>query len=286
MSGILRIAAWLIVALPPALAVAQSDEQVLKRGQYLMNGVVACANCHMPRNNKGQPLFDKGLSGGMRFEESAFTAIAPNITPDVATGIGSWSDAQLAMAIREGIRPDGTVIGPPMPIQFYRNISDADLKAIIAFLKAQPAVSNKVPKSVYHIPLPPNYGPPVKDVALPAATDQIAYGGYLTNIGHCMDCHTPRSANGRLEMDKLGAGAQEFKGPWGVSVSRNLTSDETGLKNWTDAQIATAVQKGVDRNGMHYKPPMAFDWYKNISADDMKAIIAYLRTLPPHKTGQ
>ncbi|HWL29927.1 MAG TPA: cytochrome c, partial [Burkholderiaceae bacterium] len=134
MSASFRLVGWLIAA-PVGIAMAQGGEQVLAHGKYLMDGVVACANCHMPRDNKGQPLFDKGLSGGMRFEESAFIAIAPNITPDVATGIGSWSDAQLAMAIREGIRPDGTVIGPPMPIQFYRNISDADLKAIIAFLK-------------------------------------------------------------------------------------------------------------------------------------------------------
>ena len=285
-STILRIAAWLIAALPAGTATAQSDEQLLARGKYLMDGAVACANCHIARGDKGQPLFDKGLSGGMRFDDPMFVAYAPNITPDVATGIGSWSDAQLAKAIREGIRPDGSLIGPPMPIPFYRHISDTDLTAIIAYLKAQPAVIYKVDKSVYHMPLPPNYGPPVKDVGMPAATDRIAYGEYLSNIGHCMECHTPRDAKGQLVMDKFGAGGQALKGPWGVSISRNLTPDPTGLKDWTDEQITRAIQQGVDRNGVHYKPPMAFDWYKNINSDDIKSLIAYLRSLPPQRLGE
>ncbi|NGM86256.1 cytochrome c [Parapusillimonas sp. SGNA-6] len=286
MSGRFRRVAWLVAALPVGIAMGQSNEQVLARGKYLMDGVVACANCHMPRGDKGQPLFDKGLSGGMPFNEAMFDAYAPNITPDVATGIGAWSDAQLAKAIREGIRPDGSVIGPPMPIQFYRHLSDDDLAAIIAYLKAQPAVVNKVSKSTYRMPLPPNYGPPVERVKTPSTADQVVYGQYLANIGHCMDCHTPRDARGQLVMSKLGAGGQAFKGPWGVSLSRNLTPDATGLKDWTDEQIAHAIQDGVDRSGMHYKPPMAFGWYKNIDGEDMKALIAYLRSLPPQKLSQ
>ncbi|MEO7338508.1 MAG: c-type cytochrome, partial [Caldimonas sp.] len=71
-----------------------------------------------------------------------------------------------------------------------------------------------------------------------------------------------------------------FKGPWGESVARNLTAHASGLKGWTDAQIATAVRKGVDRNGHPYKPPMAFAFYDTIDDADMGALIAYLRTLP------
>jgi mono/diheme cytochrome c family protein len=96
-----------------------------------------------------------------------------------------------------------------------------------------------------------------------------------------MDCHTPRDAKGMSEHDKLGAGGMVFKGPWGESTSRNLTPHETGLKNWTDAQIIKAVREGVDRDGKPYKPPMAFGFYKNISDADMGALIAYLRSLKP-----
>lgn len=277
----LRLAACLVLAAPFAAGWAQDDAQMV-RGKYLMEGVVACANCHIARGDKGQPLFDKGMSGGMLFEDAAFKARAPNITPDPETGIGKWTDAQLAKAIREGIRPDGSVIGPPMPIPFYRNISDSDLAAIIAYIKAQPPVKHVVAKSTYNFPLPPNYGPPLAPVQAPDAADTLKYGQYLANIGHCMECHTPRNNKGMLVTSRLGAGGQVFPGPDGsTTLSANLTPHENGLKDWTDAQIAQTIRTGIDKNGHHLKPIMAFGWYKNINDSDMNALITYLRSLKP-----
>lgn len=257
----------------------------IERGKYLMEGVVACGNCHVARGPQGQPLFDKGLSGGMLFDEPPFKAYASNITPDLQTGIGKWADAELAKAIREGIRPDKSIIGPPMPAAFYRNLSDGDLAAIIAYLRAQPAVANEVPRSAYNIPLPPNYGPPVKTVAAPSSKDRLRYGKYLADIGHCMECHSPRDQKGMLQLSAIGAGGQVFNGPWGQSVARNLTPHESGLKQWTDAQIVTAIREGRDRQGQPYKPPMAFGFYQNISDADMAALVAYLRSLKPQPFG-
>ncbi|TCT02746.1 c-type cytochrome [Paralcaligenes ureilyticus] len=281
MRTFLRVALCIVLAGQGAASWAQ-DDALLMRGKYLMEGVVACANCHIARDDKGQPLFDKGLSGGMFFDDAAFKAYAPNITPDPETGIGKWTDAQLAKAIREGIRPDGTLIGPPMPVPFYRNLSDSDLAAIIAYLKAQPAIKHQVKKSSYNIPLPPNYGPPVAHVDLPATTNTLKYGEYLANIGHCMDCHTPRNNKGMLVTARLGAGGQVIKWPaGGEAVTPNLTPDESGLKSWSDAQIARAIRDGVDKSGTHLKRIMAFDWYQNIDDSDMKALITYLRSLKP-----
>jgi mono/diheme cytochrome c family protein len=172
-----------------------------------------------------------------------------------------------------------------MPIEFYRNISDDDLAAIIAYLRAQPPVNHAVEKSKYNIPLPPNYGPPVKSVKAPKPGDKLQYGKYLANIGHCMECHTPRDAKGQLTRAMLGSGGQIIPGPWGQSVTRNLTPHATGLKGWTDEQIAHSIRTGTDREGKPYKPPMAFDFYKTISDDDMAALITYLRSLKPHPTG-
>ena len=253
----------------------------LERGKYLMESIVACGNCHMARGPQGQPLPEKGLSGGMLFDEAPFKAYASNITPDPETGIGKWTDAQLAKAIREGIRPDRTVIGPPMPMEFYRHLSDDDLASIIAYVRAQPAVKNEVPKSKYNIPLPPTYGPAIKTVKTPPSSDRLRYGKYLADIGHCMDCHTPRDDKGMLLMKQMGAGGMVFAGPWGKSVSRNLTPHETGLKGWTDAQVIKAIREGVNREGKPYQPPMAFGFYKNISDADMAALIAYLRSIKP-----
>jgi mono/diheme cytochrome c family protein len=277
---------WTFIALALAAApAAAQDKQLIARGTYLMDSIVACGNCHVQRGPKGELLADKGLSGGMVFDEEPFKAYASNITPDPETGIGKWTDAQLAKAIREGIRPDGTVIGPPMPIMFYRGLSDADLKAIVAYLRAQPPVKNAVPKSEYRIKLPPNYGPPVKKVTAPSRKDEVKYGRYLAGpLGHCMDCHTPW-VKGIPDMSKVGAGGNPFRGPWGVAVSRNLTPHETGLKGWSDGEIARAIREGVRKDGTPLKPPMAYAWYKNISDADMKALIAYLRTLKPLPLG-
>ena len=226
---------------------ASSQAALLARGKVLMEGIVACGNCHVARGPQGEPLSDKGLSGGMVFDEPPFRAVASNITPDAATGIGRWTDAQLARAIREGVRPDGSVIGPPMPMEFYRHLADSDLAAIVAWLRAQPAVANAPGKSVYRMPLPPSYGPPITaPVVVPPASDKLRYGEYLARIGHCMDCHTPRSAEGRLLTAQLGAGGMRFPGPWGVSVARNLTPHESGLKDWTDAEISFSTQSSTE----------------------------------------
>jgi mono/diheme cytochrome c family protein len=226
------------------------------------------------------------MSGGMKFDDGPFVAYAPNITPDRETGIGAWTDQQLGKAIREGIRPDGTVIGPPMPVGLYRGISDDDLKSIITYLRAQPAVKNKVAKSEYKIPLPPNYGPPLGKVSAPPRSDLVRYGAYLAGpLGHCIECHTPM-VNGRFDFaNATGAGGFVFKGPWGASVARNLTPHDSGLKNWSDAEIARAIRTGVSRDGSRLKPPMAFPWYSNINDADMKAITAYLRSLKPLPLG-
>ena len=260
---------------------ATTSDAVAARGKYLMDSVVACGNCHLQRGAQGQPLFERGLSGGMVFDEQPFTAHAANITPDKETGIGNWSDEQLVKAIREGVRPDGSLIGPPMPIGFYRKLSDDDVAALVAYLRAQPAVRNAVPKSVYRMPLPPSYGPAVGKVDMPAQKDTLRYGEYLADIGHCMDCHTPRDGKGMLVLDKLGAGGQRFEGPWGVSVSRNLTP--VGLKDWSDAQIAKTIRTGMEPDGKPLKPPMGFGFYSNIHDADMAALIAYLRALKPQQ---
>ena len=254
----------------------------LERGRYLMQGVVACGNCHAARDERGGIVAAKGLSGGQVFDDAMFKAVAANITPDPATGIGKYTDAQLVKAIREGVRPDGRLIGPPMPVEFYRHLSDDDVGSIVMFLKAQPPIANAVTPSVYRMALPPNYGPPVGAVQAPPASQTVKYGEYLATIGHCMECHTARDAAGVPKLASLGAGGMVFKGPWGESVSRNLTP--IGLKDWTDAQIASAIRTGVDRNGHPYRPPMAYEFYKTINAADMTALIAYLRTLKPVPT--
>jgi mono/diheme cytochrome c family protein len=224
------------------------------------------------------------LAGNAVVEDNpAFRAVASNITPDRATGIGTWTDAQLVRAIREGIRPNGRLIGPPMPIALYRGLADDDVAAIVAYLRTVPAVSNVAETSAYHIPLPPDYGPPVGPVTAPPRGDAAAYGWYLASaVGHCIECHSPMGPGGQRNFTKIGAGGQVFSGPWGTSMAANITSSAThGLGDWSNAEIERAVRHGISRHGRELNPPMGFAYYARISTPDMAALLAYLRTLRP-----
>jgi mono/diheme cytochrome c family protein len=270
----------LFLALPTSQAIA---ETLLERGTYLMKGIVACGNCHTA---PGGPMAQHELAGGLPFKEGPIDAVSPNLTPDKETGIGNWTDAQLMVAIREGKRPDGSLIGPPMPYDMYRGLSDRDTKAIIAYLRNLKPVKHATPKSVYKMPLPPAYGPPLGSIADVPRSDKVAYGAYLAGpLGHCMECHTPMTKPPMRDYKgMMGAGGFPFHGPWGESIAANLTPDpETGLGKWTDTQIKTAITDGISANGAKLRPPMGYSYYKNISNDDLDAIVAYLRSLKPIK---
>jgi mono/diheme cytochrome c family protein len=277
MRHLLRAAFAALAFAAPATA---QDAALLERGRYLVEVTAACGNCHTPMGPQG-PVPGRHLAGGMVFDEQPFRAVAPNITPDAETGIGRWTDEQLARAIREGKRPDGSTIGPPMPFAFYRGLSDRDLSAMIAYLRTVPPVRNAVEKSVYRIPLPPEYGPPVTSVP-PPADNAIARGAYLAGpVAHCLECHTPMLPNGHSDMTRLGAGGMEFRGPWGVSVARNITPHANGIGGWTDDEIIRAVTTGVSNDGRQLFPPMAFWAYRSMSQQDLSDLVAYLRSLPP-----
>jgi cytochrome c553 len=265
-----------VVAALGGVAQAQSP---VERGKYLFDSVAACGNCHTMQGPQG-PDLSRDLAGGLKFDEPFGVAYAPNITPDPETGIGKWTDAQIITAIRDGKRPDGSLIGPPMPIPLYRGISDEDARAMVAYLRTVKPVVNKVPRSQYKGPLPPNYGPPVGNVASVPRTDKVKYGAYLAGpVAHCTECHSTPGPHGAPDfVNHEGAGGMEFKGPWGVSVAPNITP--TGLKDWSDADIKKAITQGVRPDGRRLKPPMGFYYYKNTSAADLDAIVAYLRAMP------
>jgi mono/diheme cytochrome c family protein len=252
----------------------------LERGTYLMRGIVACGNCHTPKGPQGE-LPGLELAGGVDFHEDAFTAVAPNVTPDPETGIGKWTDAQIATAIREGKRPDGSIIGPPMPIALYRNMADDDVNAVVAYLRSVKPVANKTAKSQYRISLPPSYGPSVTHVAPVSHADKIAYGKYLAGpLGHCVECHSTPGANGAPDfVNQTGGGGMQFNGPWGVSHASNITP--AALGKYSDDDIKNAITNGVRPDRSRLMPPMAYGYYRNIAPADLDAIVAYLRTLKP-----
>jgi mono/diheme cytochrome c family protein len=259
-------------------------ETLYERGKYLVETIAACGNCHTPVGPKG-PIMARAFSGGPPLPGEGFKAFATNITPDKETGIGKWSDVQIIRAIREGVRPDGSIVRPPMPIELYRKMSDRDAKAIVAYLRRVKPIRATTPKSEYKIPLPKSYGPPVGTVAEVPRANKVAYGAYLAGpVGHCMACHTPL-VRGRIDWSRAGVGGEKFPGPWGVSVSRNITPHKTdGIGAWSDAEIKRAITKGISKDGSKLAPPMPYHNYAGMTSGDLDAVVAYLRTLKPLAT--
>jgi hypothetical protein len=97
-----------------------------------------------------------------------------------------------------------------------------------------------------------------------------------------MECHTPAQSGEGLFTTQLGQGGREFKGPWGLSKSANVTSSKTaGIGAWTDAEIKRAITQGISRDGRQLKGPMGFASYAKMTNQDLDAVVAWLRTVPP-----
>jgi hypothetical protein len=254
----------------------------VERGAYLVEGIANCGNCHAPQDPSGAvPLTP--LSGGPAIISPGFTAYPPNITPDRETGIGTWTKADIVTALREGRTPDGRVLRPPMPIQFYRSMSDRDAYAIADYLLSRPAVTHRSPPSQYKFPAPITYGPPLGSIAAPPTSDPTAYGAYLGSMGHCMLCHTPIGANGQRDYDRrLGAGGLVMDGVFNHVVTPNITPDkDTGIGEWSDADISRLLATGERPDGRRVAAPMPVPYLARLIQDDQAALIAWLRSLHP-----
>jgi mono/diheme cytochrome c family protein len=272
-----------LIAAFATLATTATAQPDMERGKYLVEGILTCGNCHTPRGPGGVLDTKRLHAGGPQvWDTPEFLARPSNITPDKDTGIGGWSAADVNRALRDGRRPDKSQLAPIMPYGFYKVFTKADLDAVTAYVLAQPPVTNKVAPTTYkvkrmHVDVPPGASKPVPESAM---QDPVKKGFYLVTIGHCMECHTPM-VKGRRDWKRLGVGGEKFDGPWGVSVSRNITPHkENGIGAWSDDEIKRAITQGVRKDGSKMRPPMGFEWYAKMTDADLSAIVAYLRTIP------
>jgi mono/diheme cytochrome c family protein len=265
-----------------------------ERGNYLVNTIMACSNCHTPRDADGKAITNRAFSGGLTFATPAFVATAPNITPDFETGIGSWSDAEVKRALVEGVRPDhGRLAGVPlaaiMPANFYKALLPDDLDAIVAYLRGLKPVRNAAPDPVYKVAVRRDPYPDAEaGFSKTMLADPVRRGTYLVTIGHCMECHSAWSRGVSDFKAGLGRGGRAFPAREGspagspASIAANITSDPAaGIGAWTDAEIKRAITHGVARDGRALKQPMAYNSYAGLNEADLDAIVAYLRTVPP-----
>lgn len=124
----------------------EANPALVKRGEYLV-ALAGCGDCHTPGHFFGKPDKARLLGGSeVGFEIPGLGYFyGSNLTPDAATGLGKWTEAQIITAMRKGERPDGRLLAPVMPVQNFAAMTDEDARAIVAYLKSLKPVSNKVP---------------------------------------------------------------------------------------------------------------------------------------------
>ncbi len=255
----------------------------LQRGQYLANGILRCFHCHAPVDSTrpGHPPFPDQLGGGQLFYKSDSTHLyAPNISPDMETGAGSWTDDMFVRAMRDGIGHDGRAL-TSMPWWVFQKLSDEDLASVIVYLHSLPPVKNKLPERL----LRPgrekelqNEPRPMADVSVaePETSTLLAKGKYLVNMGECEGCHT---AWYKRNPGYFGGGNIVANRETDSAVaSSNISSDITGVGGWDNKTFINVIRTG--KGGMlHWAMPWIA--FRNISDSDLSAILAALKTLPP-----
>ena len=288
MSGRGAVAGWLGsagVAVLLAAAGGAIAQTPLERGSYLVNAVMVCDGCHTPRGPGGVFIMEKRFSGGSQtWNTPAYTVKGSNITPDRETGIGAWSDGEIKRALTEGTHRLGRPISPQMPFAFYKILTPRDLDATVAYLRSVAPVVNAVQAPVYKAAMRVDLVPDaVKPFTEDALRDPVKRGFYLATIAHCMLCHSRRPDGMQDYQNSWGKGGFVFVEPWGSAVAPNITSHpKSGLGAWTDTEIKRALTHGVSRDGRAFKPPMARqNYFSRMTEDDLNALVAWIRTLPP-----
>jgi mono/diheme cytochrome c family protein len=263
---------------------AQAQPSPLERGRYLVDAVMACDGCHTPRPRGNFDMSRRFSGGSQTWDEHAFTVKGSNITPDRETGIGSWSAADFKRLMVEGRRPNGVTVAPQMPFAFYKILTPGDLDAVTAYVLSMQPVRNEVQPPAYKAAMTyldiPGGEKPYTDADL---NDPIKRGFYLATIAHCMECHSRTPDYKPDYKGWWGRGGSEMKGPFGTVKVSNITSHkEKGVGAWSDAELRRALVEGKGRDGRAFKTPMARHiYFAKMTDQDINAIIAWMRTIPP-----
>jgi mono/diheme cytochrome c family protein len=269
---------------------ASRDPKMIARGESIAYGPGHCVNCHTAsvENDSiragGMPL----LAGGRLFALPLGNVYTPNLTPDRETGIGRYTDAQLARVLRYGVMPDGRAT---LPFMEYHEMSDEDLTAVVSFLRSQKPVRRVVPEHEFNLagkavmafliePIGPKETP-LKHT--PPEEPTVERGEYVaTSVAVCAECHTKRNFIDGSYTGQRFAGGMVFEvegEPDKVIVSPNLTpSAKYGrITSWSEEQFVGRFGAGVGIPHTH----MPWRQFQRMSETDVRAIYRYLRTLPP-----
>jgi mono/diheme cytochrome c family protein len=278
---------------PPAPATASSASssgQVgsakndIEAGRYL--AIAAdCMACHTAP--AGKPY-----AGGYAIESPLGTIYATNITPSKTAGIGNYSEAQFARALREGVRADGSHLYPAMPYTSYAMLTDGDVHKLYSYFMHAVEPVDTPAASQTALPFPFNVRMSMlawnaifldtkRFVPDTAKSQQINRGQYLAEgLAHCSACHTPRN----FLMGEKG-GSALAGAPLGSWHAPNITSDKvSGVGGWSDAELMQYLKTGHAEGKGQAGGAMAeavTNSFQHLRDDDVATIVAYLRTVPP-----
>jgi cytochrome c553 len=263
--------------------------QRLERGHYIATALSGCSYCHSPHQwtAAGHPILAgmEGAGAELPYGNLPGRIVAPNLTPDATTGAGSWSDDQLARAIREGVGHDGRALFPIMPYEHYRAMSDEDLASVVVYLRSLPAVHHDLPKTEIIFPVKYLIRTVPEPITAPVANGEMSgpvqRGAHLVNLAGCIDCHTAKTNGENLPGLEFGGGDM-FPGPWPTVASANITPDPSGIPYYDEALFLEVMRTGLV-HARKLSDVMPVSIYKNLTDADLKAIFAYLRTLKPVK---
>jgi mono/diheme cytochrome c family protein len=250
-----------------------SDAASHERGRHVVKALAKCGDCH------GQDL-----GGGMVVDQPGVGRIpAPNLTVGKGGVMPKHSDETLVRAIRYGIGRDGHGLRV-MPSEEYRYLSDADLAAVIAYVKSVPAVDREmpamrvdvIPRALMTMGAMPAVAAevipqvPVKHASVaPGVTAD--YGRYIVSIG-CQGCHGEHLSGGRIP-----------GGPPDWAPASNLTP--AGIGHYTEADFMRVLRDGVKPGGARIRPPMPIGATKQMTDEEIRAVYAFLKTVPAREFG-
>ena len=306
--GVAGAALYLVSVFPRSQPASAEAVEVtparLARGTYLAQHVLLCSECHSDRDWTVYSAPSVLPTGAGRTdclgEGQAMAGLAadfpgricfPNLTADRETGVGAWTDGELLRAVREGVDRDGHALFPIMPYFIFRSLSEEDARSLVVWIRSLPAVSRAHPAKAVDFPvnlftrLVPQ--PLTAKIPEPDPANSVDYGKYLATIGRCAFCHSPREGQSPEPVPgRLFAGGNEFRGPFGIRLSSNLTPHPSGLGSTTREEFIALFRRHAAPQPVlpEENTIMAWSAYAAMTDADLGAIYDYLRTLPPVAT--
>jgi mono/diheme cytochrome c family protein len=254
--------------LPPSadLAVSVVDADIA-RGEHLVRSVGSCGECHAD-DLGGKIFMDAGPVG---------LGVGTNLTAG-AGGVGAtFTDEDWVLAIRHGLRRDGRSLFI-MPSDAFAHLTDADLAAMIAYLRSVPPIDRQLPPSQLRFLGRTLFAlgkmPVLIAQSMPQLDDRVEvtpgptaeYGAYLAQVGGCTSCHAPDLSGGK-----------EI-GPPGSPLSSNLTP--AGIGGWTQPDFVKAMREGVRPDGSAIAETMPWRYSGLMSDEELEALWLFIQTMP------